>query len=121
MWGIRLFNEGFLTTNRQMEIAKCQETSHNGSMAVSGKATIHNEAGIHCRPSTHIIKSVKDYPGTFRVWCAEGESDLRSMLSLMMLSLTCGTEVEIEVDGPDEEARLAELITLFETEYDFPQ
>ena len=90
-------------------------------MVATGKATVRNEAGIHCRPSTHIIKSVQEYPGRMRVSCPEGESDLTSMLSLMMLGLTCGTEVAVEVEGPDEEARLAHLIGLLETEYDFPQ
>jgi phosphotransferase system HPr (HPr) family protein len=90
-------------------------------MATRGKATIRNEAGIHCRPSTHIIKSVKDYPGEMKVRCAEGESDLRSMLGLMMLGLTCGSQVEVEVEGPDEQSELQRVIDLLETEYDFPQ
>lgn len=50
-----------------------------------------------------------------------GESDLRSMLSLMMLGLTQGTEVEVEVDGPDEQAQLEKVVGLLEYEYDFPQ
>lgn len=90
-------------------------------MAAKGQATIRNEAGIHCRPSTHIIKTVQDYGGRMCLRCSEGESDLRSMLSLMMLGLTQGTEVELEVEGPDEEAQLEKLIGLFEFEYDFPQ
>jgi len=89
-------------------------------MTVQGKAIIRNEAGIHCRPSAHIVKSLKDYPGTIRVVHEEDESDLRSMLSVMMLALTCGAEVEVEVSGPDEAAQLARVIDLLETHYDFP-
>lgn len=84
-------------------------------------AEIKNEAGIHCRPSTHIIKEVSAYPGEQLVTGADGQSsDLRSMLSLMMLALTHGSEVELEVDGPDEEAHLQKLVDLFEYRYDFP-
>jgi phosphotransferase system HPr (HPr) family protein len=90
-------------------------------MSVSGTATIQNEAGIHCRPSTHIIKSVESYAGSIRVRAESGESDLRSMLSLMMLGLTQGTRVQVEVEGPDEEKQLADVIGMLETEYDFPQ
>lgn len=90
-------------------------------MVAKGHATIRNEAGIHCRPSTHIIKEVKDYDGRMKVSCTEGESDLRSMLTLMMLGLTEGTAVDLEVEGPDEDAQLEKLIGLFEFEYDFPQ
>lgn len=49
-----------------------------------------------------------------------GACDLTSMLDLMILGLTCGSEVEIEVEGPDEEATLAEVVGLFEKVYDFP-
>lgn len=90
-------------------------------MTAYGKATIFNEAGIHCRPSSHIIKTTQDYPGEIRLIHAEnGKCTLGSMLDLMMMALTCGTEVQIEVEGPDEKAQLAKVIELFETEYDFP-
>lgn len=89
-------------------------------MSVQGKATIQNEAGIHCRPSAHIVKEVKSYPGTMRVRHDGEESDLRSMLSLMMLALTQGAEVDLEVSGPEEEAQLQKMIKLLEFQYDFP-
>lgn len=80
-----------------------------------------NEAGIHCRPSTHIIKTLQTYPGTIRVSHAgNGHCDLTSMLDLMMLGLTCGSEVDIEVQGPNEADQLRKVIELFEFEYDFP-
>ncbi|WFB34662.1 HPr family phosphocarrier protein [Kiritimatiellota bacterium B12222] len=90
-------------------------------MSAKAKATIMNEAGIHCRPSTHIIKTVRDYPGRMQVTHAEnGSCHLTSMLDLMILGLTCGSEVEIEVEGPDEELQLKKLVELFEHIYDFP-
>jgi phosphotransferase system HPr-like phosphotransfer protein len=42
------------------------------------------------------------------------------MLSLMMLGLTCGTEVNVEVTGPEEEDWCRRVVELLETEYDFP-
>lgn len=90
-------------------------------MVATGTATIQNEAGIHCRPSSHIIKSVQEYPGKIRVFHAEnGECDLRSMLDLMMMGLTCGTKVELTVEGPGEEHELSVVTELFERIYDFP-
>ena len=88
---------------------------------VTAEATIRNEAGIHCRPSTHIVKTIRDYEGEMKVVNPDGvESDLRSMLSLMMLALSCGTKVKLEVTGPQEEEQLQVLVGLFEYEYDFP-
>lgn len=91
-------------------------------MVVKAKARVRNEAGIHCRPSAEIVKQVAGYRGTMRVIHPnDGESDLRSMLSLMMLALTQDTEVEVEVDGPDEQKQLQKIVELLEYEYDFPQ
>ena len=90
-------------------------------MVATGTAKIQNEAGIHCRPSSHLIKSVQDYPGKIRVFHEEnGECDLRSMLDLMMMGLTCGTQVELTVEGPGEEKQLSVVQELFERMYDFP-
>lgn len=88
---------------------------------VRAQATIRNEAGIHCRPSTHIVKTVRDYDGKMNVTNSDGEtSDLCSMLSLMILALGHGSVVTLEVDGPQEEEQLQVLVDLFEFEYDFP-
>jgi phosphocarrier protein HPr len=89
-------------------------------MSVQGTAKIQNEAGIHCRPSAHIVKTVAGYGGSMRVWHEEGEADLRSVLGLMMMGMTCGSEVNVEVSGPDEAAQLERLVGLLETVYDFP-
>ncbi len=90
-------------------------------MVAKANAVVRNEAGIHCRPSAHIVKQVAPYPGKITVTGPmDASSDLRSMLSLMMLALTCGTPVRIEVEGPDEAAQAAKLVELFEFHYDFP-
>jgi phosphotransferase system HPr (HPr) family protein len=90
-------------------------------MTVQATALIKNEAGIHCRPSTHILKTMQDCPAQVTIVKAgEGESDLSSMLSLMILGLTCGTEVLVEVSGTDEQIWCDKVVELLETEYDFP-
>jgi len=90
-------------------------------MTAHATATIHNEAGIHCRPSTHILKAMKDCPARVQIHKEGGDSsDLSSMLSLMMLGLTCNTDVEVEVSGPDEEIWCQKVVELLETVYDFP-
>lgn len=84
------------------------------------QATIQNEAGIHCRPTAIIIKTIGEYDGRIEISHANGRSDPRSMLGLMSLCLSCGTEITIEVEGPDEEAWANKLKDLFEYHFDFP-
>jgi len=83
-------------------------------------ATILNPAGIHCRPSSIIIRAARDYPGRILVTAPAGSTELRSILDLMTLELSPGTEVSIQIEGPDAEHVCDELVTLFETEFDFP-
>lgn len=91
-------------------------------MTAHASAEIKNEAGIHCRPSTHIVKTMMGCPASVRVIREDGEeSDLESMLTLMMLALTHGTTVDVEVTGEDEDHWCEEVVKLLETEYDFPQ
>lgn len=84
------------------------------------KATIQNEAGIHCRPSAVLVKEACTYPGTIMVSADSGRCDLKSALELIMLGLEQGAEVTIEVSGPEEEQYAKKLADLFETHFDFP-
>ena len=84
------------------------------------KAVIQNDAGIHCRPSAVLVKEGSAYPGKILVTAASGSCNLRSALECIMLGLEKGTEVTIQVTGPDEEAFCRKLAALFETHFDFP-
>ncbi len=86
---------------------------------VSGKATVRNNAGIHVRPSGIIFASVRDYRGVVRIKSGGRGTDLSSVMGLIAMGLEKGSEVLIEVDGPDERRKLEELKALFERRYDF--
>jgi len=82
--------------------------------------TIRNEAGIHCRPSSVIVKTAVGYPGTIRIQSKAGVADCRSIMGLLCLAMEKGTQITISVSGQDEERMSQELVELFETEFDFP-
>ncbi|MFC1467934.1 HPr family phosphocarrier protein [Verrucomicrobiota bacterium] len=87
---------------------------------VEGKATVQNEAGIHCRPTAVIIGEAAKYDGAITVISERGSTTLGSALEMMMLALVQGTQVTIQVDGPDEDATLKQFVDLFEFHFDFP-
>ncbi len=87
---------------------------------VEHSATIQNEHGIHCRPSTVIVKYIADYEGAIEVEGVKGRTNLRSVLELMSLELFPGSEVTVRVSGPEEEQVCNDLVALFETHFDFP-
>jgi len=84
------------------------------------KAVVKNSAGIHCRPTAVITQAAAEVDAVVAVSAPGGECRLGSALDLMMLGLEQGTQITLQVDGPDEEAVAATFKELFETEFDFP-
>lgn len=87
---------------------------------VIGKAIVRNEQGIHCRPSSVIIKATMQMEGDLTATTEHGRCDLKSMMGLLSLGLCPGAEVEIRVSGEQEKENCRMLVELFEREYDFP-
>lgn len=86
----------------------------------TGQATVINQYGIHCRPSTVIAKAAQLYQGTVTVRTPTGkEVEATSVLSLVSLGLTPGATVTIRVSGPDEDVMCARMVELFSTDFDF--
>ena len=84
---------------------------------------IRNRAGIHCRPSSVILKTVSaefaDH--TFELTSPRGEScELNSIMGLLALCLTCGEKVVLTVEGAKEEQAADKIAELLEKIYDFP-
>jgi phosphotransferase system HPr (HPr) family protein len=84
------------------------------------QATVRNAYGIHCRPSAVIVTEAKAYTGTIQVRNARGDTaDVKSIMSLLQMGITCGQTLTIAVSGPDEARTCERMVELFETNFDF--
>ena len=79
-----------------------------------------NAAGIHVRPSGVIFTEFRDVLASITLSANGLSSNLKSVMGLIALGLVQGDQVDITVDGPDEEAVCAKLISLIEKRYDYP-
>jgi len=86
---------------------------------VTQSATVRNEFGIHCRPSSLIAREAMDYPGSITVRSDSGDANAKSILELVGLAVGRGQRVRISVTGPDEEAVARHFAELFEQHFDF--
>ena len=87
------------------------------------KFTVRNKAGIHCRPSGVILNTIKkEFPNHYiEIASPNGLTlEANSILSLISLELSCGTEAILRAEGIDEEIAVKKLGDLLETEFDFP-
>jgi phosphocarrier protein len=87
---------------------------------VTKKATIKNSAGIHLRPSGIIMKAIEQYEGRVRLSNGSTLLEADHIMSIIALGLCESDVVTIQVEGPNETEMADELVTLFQTHFDFP-
>ena len=66
------------------------------------------------------MKAIEQYEGRVRLGNGNAQSEVDSIMSIIALGLCQGDTVTIQVDGPNETEMADELVTLFETHFDFP-
>lgn len=75
---------------------------------------ITNESGLHVRPATLFTQLAAKFSSKITISSGEKQADAKSILTVLTLGATKGSEVVLKADGPDEaEAveKLAEFLT----------
>ncbi len=74
--------------------------------------TISNKLGLHARASAKLTKLAGSFP--CEVWMSKGDRRInaKSIMGVMMLAAGLGSTVELETDGPDEQAAMEALLAL---------
>ena len=75
----------------------------------SFRYTITDPVGIHARPAGNLVKALKNYKSSIRISGNGKSADARKLMSVMMLGIRQGQEVELAFDGEDEETAAAEI------------
>ena len=74
--------------------------------------TIINKLGLHARAANKLVSTAGDFQSDIRVKGNGREVDAKSIMPVMMLAASQGTEVELIVDGPDEQDAVEALAAL---------
>jgi len=82
------------------------------------KATIVNRLGLHARPAMAFVDAASQFTSTVTVANAGNTVDGKSIMQMMMLAATKGTELEITADGDDAKQACDELRTLIKSGFD---
>jgi phosphocarrier protein len=79
--------------------------------------TISNKLGLHARASAKLTKLAASFKCD--VWMSRGERrvNAKSIMGVMMLAAGIGTAVEVETDGPDEQAALDAIVALIDDKF----
>lgn len=77
-----------------------------------------NRAGLHARPSAILAQAAQKF--TSQIFFAKDNDQIngKSVMGLITLGASYGTELKISAQGDDEEAAVEALARLFETKFD---
>lgn len=78
----------------------------------STKVQIVNKLGLHARPAMEFVDCASGFASNVTVRRDDQEVDGKSIMMMMLLAATKGTELEIVAEGDDAEAALAALTKL---------
>ncbi|NIT58142.1 MAG: HPr family phosphocarrier protein [Aliifodinibius sp.] len=70
---------------------------------IKKKVTIVNDAGLHARPAAALVKLASKFESDFYIHLYGYKVNGKSILGVMTLAAEKGAELELELDGPDEE------------------
>jgi phosphocarrier protein len=78
---------------------------------------IENKLGLHARAAAQIVKTASMYASKITFFKDKLEVDGKSIMGIMLLNAPKGSLMLVMVDGPDEEAALDGLETLFKNKF----
>lgn len=84
---------------------------------VTRVVVIANENGLHARPAELFARAAAKCEARIEVLCRGERVDAKSILELLTLNATPGTELTIEADGSDADQAVDALAQLVESRF----
>lgn len=84
----------------------------------SANLTISNRLGLHARPAMSLVDTATGFSSDIKITKGKQVVDAKSIMQLMMLAATQGTELTVTADGPDAEDAVAAIKSLVDSKFD---
>lgn len=81
------------------------------------KIIISNKLGLHARASAKFVNTANQYASSIDVSRGDKKVNGKSIMGIMMLAATKGTELDLHIHGEDENAAAAAIITLVDDKF----
>lgn len=76
---------------------------------------VTNRLGLHARPAALLVTTATKFESQFFISKDSIRVNGKSIMGVMMLAAEMGTELTLEVDGPDEIEAMAEIVKIIES------
>jgi phosphocarrier protein HPr len=79
---------------------------------------VKNAEGLHMRPADKLVRAASAFQCQIELERAGQVADCRSILSLLTLGATEGSELILRAQGPDAEVAIRTICQLFENQFE---
>jgi phosphocarrier protein len=76
---------------------------------------VTNKLGLHARAAAKLVNEASSFESTIKLRNDDREIDATSIMGVMMLAASKGTQLELRVDGADEQFAMDAIVELFES------
>ncbi len=83
----------------------------------SEKVTILNETGLHARPASVFVNTAAKFKSELMIQKGEKQVNAKSILAVLSLGISKGTEITISAQGSDEEEAVSKLVELIQLKF----
>ena len=80
--------------------------------------TIINKLGLHARAASKLVTTATEFSSSIRIGNDQQIADAKNIMSVMMLAAGKGTELQLEIDGNDQDEALQAVIDLINRRFD---
>ena len=88
---------------------------------IKRSVSISNKLGLHARASAKFTKLAGSFQSDIFAMRNERRVNAKSLMGVLMLAAGQGTQIELEVSGPDEQVAIDALVRLIEGRFGEPQ
>lgn len=83
----------------------------------SKEVVVNNQVGLHARPATFFIQRANEFKASIWIEKEARKVNAKSLLGVLSLGITRGTQINILADGADEESAVNSLVELVESNF----
>ncbi len=84
---------------------------------ISRSVTIRNSVGLHARPATFFVQKANSFKSSIWVEKEDCRVNAKSLLGVLSLGITKGTNITLIADGADENSAVDGLAELVDSEF----
>lgn len=82
---------------------------------------VQNRLGLHARAASKLVQVAQEFGAEVSIHNGEHAANGKSIMSIMMLQASIGTELEVHASGEDAEAAIAAIVALIEDKFGEPE